>query len=508
MRRKRAFYNFLTSFALQIVVLICGLIIPRLILSRFGSSVNGLVTSISQFLGYIALLEAGVGGVVRASLYKPLSKGDYSTVSRILKSTEYYFRKLALFFIIFLLVLSVTFPLIVRKDFEFWYTSLLVIIIGISTFCEYYFGITYQILLQADQKRYYIHLIQIITYIINLIIVIILIQLNFGIHIIKLISSLIFITRPIIINIIIKKKYRLIKDCEPDYETIKQRWDGFAHHVAFFLHTHTDVVVLTIFSSIKLVSVYSVYYMIVSNIQKLIFTFVSGIEATFGDMLAKNEITSLKIYFRLYEFMIFIITFILFTSTAILIIPFMSIYTRGITEIDYIRPIFAYVLIASEAIYCLRIPYHTVTVAAGHFKQTRKGAFVEVIINVLLSVILVFYFDLVGVVIGTLIAMLFRTAYYVNYLSKNILHLNILDFIKRLVINITCTLSVILISTFLPKWDINTYNMWIIYAIIITTISSFLFIIINSLFYKKDMKAFITIILDIFHQKRKTPDNI
>lgn len=213
--------------------------------------------------------------------------------------------------------------------------------------------------------------------------------------------------------------------------------------------------------------------MIVSNIQKLIFTFVSGIEATFGDMLAKNEITSLKKYFRLYEFMIFIITFILFTSTAILIIPFMSIYTRGITDIDYIRPIFAYVLIASEAIYCLRIPYHTVTVAAGHFKQTRKGPFVEVIINVLLSVILVFYFDLVGVVIGTLIAMLFRTAYYVNYLSKNILHLNILDFIKRLVINITCTLSVILISTFLPKWDINTYNMWIIYAIIITTISSF-----------------------------------
>ena len=40
----------------------------------YGSDVNGLVSSITQFLGYIALVEGGVGGVIRAALYKPLAK--------------------------------------------------------------------------------------------------------------------------------------------------------------------------------------------------------------------------------------------------------------------------------------------------------------------------------------------------------------------------------------------------------------------------------------------------
>ena len=53
--------------------IICGFILPRLILNAFGSEVHGLVNSIAQFLGVLSFLELGVGEVVEFESYKPLA---------------------------------------------------------------------------------------------------------------------------------------------------------------------------------------------------------------------------------------------------------------------------------------------------------------------------------------------------------------------------------------------------------------------------------------------------
>ena len=57
MREKRLFYNTISSLVFQVTTIICGFILPRLILNAFGSEVNGLVNSITQFLGVISFLE-------------------------------------------------------------------------------------------------------------------------------------------------------------------------------------------------------------------------------------------------------------------------------------------------------------------------------------------------------------------------------------------------------------------------------------------------------------------
>ena len=172
MRSKKAIYNIVSSLVLQVVVLISGFIVPKLIISKFGSDVNGLLSSIAQFLAYISLLESGIGPVVRSSLYKPIAEKDNKTIKNILKASERFFRVIALIFVIYLVCLSVVYPFLVQKEFGYLYTFSLVLIISISTFFEYYFGITYQLYLQADQKTYVTSTIQIITYILNIIFVV------------------------------------------------------------------------------------------------------------------------------------------------------------------------------------------------------------------------------------------------------------------------------------------------------------------------------------------------
>ena len=74
MRSRSAIKNIFSSLLTQLVTLICGFITPVLIIEKYGSAVNGLMSSISQFLAYISLLDAGFGPVLKSVLYKPLAK--------------------------------------------------------------------------------------------------------------------------------------------------------------------------------------------------------------------------------------------------------------------------------------------------------------------------------------------------------------------------------------------------------------------------------------------------
>ena len=463
--------NVILSFSQQIISVICGLIIPRLIISTFGSGVNGLLSSITQFLSYIVLLEAGAGGVIRAALYKPLADSNKDRISSILKAGERFFRKVAFIFIGYLAIICVLYPLLIKKDFGFLFTCSLIAIIGISTFVQYYFGITYQILLQADQRQYISSGFQIVTLILNAAAVIVLIKLGAPVHIVKAGSAFVLVLRPILLNLYVNKKYQLNKALPPDNDAIKQRWDGLGHHIAFFLHKNTDIVVLTLFANIMEVSVYSVYYSIVSGVENLTITFSSSLEAAFGNMIARDEKQALKKNFHMFEFTAFSITTVIFTSTALLILPFISIYTHGITDVNYFRPLFAYILVAAEALYCIRIPYNSVVLAAGHYRQTRNGAFAEAFINIILSVILVNFLGIVGVVIGTMCAMLFRTVQYAAYLSSNIIEDSMKSFLKHISISAGNAAAIILIVKALPLWSVETYADWAAFAVIVVLVS-------------------------------------
>ena len=128
MRSKKAILNIITSLLLQVVVLICGFIVPKLIITKFGSNVNGLISSITQFLAYITLLEAGFGPVVKAALYKPIASKNKKQIENILKASEKFFRVIALIFIAYLIVLSITYPAIVSSQFAYMYTLSLVLV--------------------------------------------------------------------------------------------------------------------------------------------------------------------------------------------------------------------------------------------------------------------------------------------------------------------------------------------------------------------------------------------
>ena len=503
MRGKRALYNIISNLVLQVIIVIYGFIVPRVIIGYFGSEVNGLISSVTQFLAYITLLESGFGPVVRATLYKPIAEKNKEAIAGILRTTEKFFRRIAIIFIIYILILCCVFPMIVGSSFDVVFTVSLVVIIGISTFAEYFFGMTYRLFLQAEQKTYVISIIQVVTYILSAIAVVALAVFGANVLIIKLVSGLIFTLRPLVQNFYVKKKYNIkLGGASKDYP-IKQKWDGLAQHVAAVIHGNTDITVLTIFTNLAEVSVYAVYYLVVSGVKRIVQSFTVGIDATFGDMIAKKEDDNLRKKFSAYELLYMVLMTIIFTCTLALITPFVTVYTAGVTDADYIRPLFGYLLVASEFIWAIRAPYASLTLAAGHFKETRKGAWVEAIVNIVISVALVWKLGLVGVAIGTTVAMSIRAIEFIYHANKYVLKQSVGESVKKILIAIIAMVVAMTILNFIGLAEPISYVVWAKNAALVLTISGVVTLLLYGIFYGRELKGAMKKMGVLLNRKKK-----
>lgn len=461
-RSIKAKYNIVFSLLGQVVVMVCGIIVPQLLILGFGSEAYGATASITQFLAYISLLEGGIGGVARAALYKPLAENDIESINGIIREIRSFFRCIAYIFIVYVIVLACVFKDLAHVQCYDWISTFsLVLVISISIFAQYFIGISYSVFLQAAQKTYIIQIVSIVFNIANTVLVVLLVYSGFNLITVKLLSSVVFAAKPIILWLYVKKHYNLNTKQKSKRDLLTQKWTGLGQHLAYVLHSNTDIAVLTIFADLTYVSVYSVYYMVVAAIQSVAVSFASGMEALFGDMLAKDEIDELNKTFDVYEAMISFVSVILFSVTAVMITPFVALYTRDVDDVDYCYPVFGVLLVLASFLFCFRFPYHSMVIASGSFKQTRVAAYGEAIINLSLSIILVIKFGLVGVAVGTLVAVSFRFAYYVFFLSKSVIKRSIFKFAKRMFWNLSSFICVYAFGNYtIQYFNISDYLHW------------------------------------------------
>ena len=486
-RKKKFLLNSFSGLFKQLVTLICGFVMTKAILMFYGSSINGLVASITQFLGFISFLEMGIGPVIQSNLYKPLAQNDTIQISKIVKSSEKFFRRIAYIFVVYIIILCFVFPRVINSDYTFLFTASLVLIISISSLAQYYFGMTYQLLLNADQKGYVQITLQWITLLVNTGLCILLMNFGVSIHVVRLVTAAIYVFRPLFLCLYVRKHYSIDKQITYDVDPIKQKWNGFAQHLSAVVVDNTDVAVLTVMSSLKNVSVYTVYYSVVYGITQVIMTTVNGLEAMWGNMLANEEWDTLRESFSFTEWLVHTMVTVIFVAAGLLITPFVLVYTSGVTDANYNQPLFGALLIAAFAMQCYRVPYFRIIKAAGHYKETQNGAFITMGLNIIISILFVKKFGLIGVAIGTLVALIFHTCYFAVYLTKQILQRKITYFLKHLFVDaVIAIISVLLVELYIGTAD--GYLTWIIMAIKVTASVAGVSLIGNLIFYNKQLR--------------------
>ena len=488
MKNRITLLNMLSNFLLQIFTIISGFIIPRIILVYFGSEVNGLVSSLTQFLSYISLVEGGIGAVVLANLYKPLVENDRVGLNRVMSTANHFYKSIGKIFIGYSIFLSIIYPIIFRSNFSFGYICTLTLILSIGTTVQYLFAINIKTLLNADKKIYIVSFSQIVVVIVNIFLVVISVKVYPSIHLLKIITSFVYALQPIFYNYYIKKNYSIDWTMPVDNKLIKERWNGFAINTAAFIHNCTDVAVLTIFTNLSTVSVYAVYSLVTNGIKQLVTSLLNGINPTIGLAYAKGDLEDLKKKMDLYEFFTLVFTCFSYTMTALLIAPFAMIYTHGVTDTNYYQPVFGILLVLSEALYIVKFPHLNLAYAANRFKDITIPAYIEAGLNIVISALLVYKRGLVGAAVGTIVAMIYRMIFHVYYTRKIVVGWKQWIFYKKFLTFLGGSIATFVFCvTFFPIKQISVMN-WIIHALLYGIVTIVMILVIIMLMFRSELK--------------------
>src|SRR5690554_870944 len=157
MRTKSAIYNNFSAGLLQIVILLFGLITPRLMIQSFGSEINGLISSSKQIVAYLNYLELGITSALIYSLYLPMSKQNFEEINPIVSRTKQEYYKVSILYFIGVILISFLYPLLLNVSFRYEIVILIVFFIGMYGTLDFFTLAKYRVLLEADQRGYIIN---------------------------------------------------------------------------------------------------------------------------------------------------------------------------------------------------------------------------------------------------------------------------------------------------------------------------------------------------------------
>lgn len=487
---KKIKYNLIIGVLGQIVTLLLGIVVPKLVLTSYGSEVNGLISSITNIYAYIAIVEAGVTAASCQALYKPLAEQNRDNINSVLSATNKYYHKTGVIYLILIFLFSATYPVFIETELPFHSVALIIFFNGIGSVINFFIHGKYLILLKADGKNYIRTGVEIFTTVAKQVAKIVFIALGYDVVLVQFVTMLVSFVQMAYITYYIKKKYSWIDlKVKPNFESISQSKNVLVHQINYLITANTDAVILTFFCDLKIVSVYSLYILLFNMVDKILHVIRDALEFKVANFFYTSKEKFLS-FFRAYEVYYITFAFTLYCVVDYFVQPFLKVYTAEVTDVNYIIKYLPLFFAWSKLWTIIGYPCDAMIHVAGHFKQTQKAAITEAALNIVVSLALVRQYGIAGVLIGTIVSAIFRAFYRIIYVHKNVIEgKRVWGAFKTVIANVV-TFVVIdfigekVIMSFSSYWDI------VLYCIPFAICVGIVFFAVNSL---AEPKAFRTV---------------
>lgn len=405
MRTDKSIKNAIVAIISNIVLIIVGFISQAVFKNCLGKDylgLNGLFTSIVSML---SIVDLGLGTAIIYHLYKPVAENDIDKICALMRFYRVSYRVIA---IIIICLGSLMMPFLrffaeTELDINIYYIfGLFVIESAFSYLLSYKRSILY-----ANQENYIVNVIH-IGYILSMNVFQIVILIKTRNYILYLWLRVIFrMIENVAVTIIANRRYPYINNTQNhkiDFETkndIIVKVKGlFIHKIGSYLVLGTDNIIIKLFINLKVVGFYSSYTMITSGIKNLFAQVFYSITASVGNLLVYDKERAYSVY----KDMLFINFWLSgFCSISFYIIskPFVTLWLGN----DFVLS--KYVVFAIMINLYFDTYGYTIGAfksAAGIFHEDRWVPAIQAIVNILISIIMVHYWGLAGVIIGTILS--------------------------------------------------------------------------------------------------------
>ena len=473
----------------QVVTLLLGIMLPKLLIGGFGSEVNGLLSSIKQIFVYVALLEAGVGTAALQAMYAPIANGNKQKACEIMAATDYYFRRTGFLYAIAVILLALGYPYIFNVEIDNLTVAIIILLQGSAGVIRYFFQGKLAVLLRVDGRSYVTTNIQTVVTITSYTAQIVLILLGYNIIAVQIAYFLTNLCQMLYMTWYVKNKYPWLDfSVRPDFSALSQSKFVIVHQLSGLVFNNTDMIVLTYFCGLKTVSVYALYSLVFNSVGNIIDTMCSSVEHILGQAFNSDRQRFMHLQ-EAYETYYLGFAFSLFTIALIMAPSFMCIYAGDFTDANYTDPYLPYLFVAVNVLMYARRTSSQIINFAGTFKQTQWRSILESVINIVVSLVMVQYIGIYGVLVGTIVALLYRTNDVIIYANWNILKRFPWQTYKRWTINLLVILTLSFVANLILP-EINSFIAWCIVTIVVAIVTVLAFLLIDTLF---DYKSFLTV---------------
>lgn len=388
MRTRSALKNVLLSLAYEIVLVLFGLVVPRLIIGAYGSEVNGLTSTVTQVLQILNLLQAGAVGASIFQMYKPVAEHDYLQVSRVLRASRRYFVKIGSIFLLLVFLLAPIMGFGIKSGLPLWEKTLAFVILGLNGAFYFFFTSWFDILFSSHQKRFVMSVAGILEKLLYyaLVFTIVFVKLHFvWLYIATLLGTCV---KVIFLYVCYRKKFKpLLTDVSSDHDfRIVNRGYLLCNQIATQTIDAMPTIMVTALSSLSSASIYAIYHLVQNMIRMVVRTLQLSVSEIFGNLVASEKEEKVAQVYNLMEFVFFLTAGILCVCEMFLFMPFINLYTSGNTlDVNYLFPLLALFIVLYDVFYALFMPCYTLTNVLGLFKETYLQSVVCAIIATIIS---------------------------------------------------------------------------------------------------------------------------
>lgn len=504
---QKSFKNVIYGVLGQIITIALGIVVPKLVLDSYGSEVNGLLNTVSQIFVCFSLLEAGIGVASLQALYTPMATDNRNEIQAIIVATNNFYKKISVLYSLAVIILAFSYPFAVASSLPYWLIFLIILFGGLGNSINFFFQAKYKILMQAEGISYIsTNITTIINVITNLTKVVLLIN-GFGVLEVQFSYFLITIVQMLLYYLYVKKHYSWIDfNVKPNNKAIEQKNSTLIHQISGLIFSNTDLLLLSlILQDFRYSSVYTMYNLVIT----MATTMVQQVEAGFNFRLGQIYNTDKERYISMHHFfesVYLILIFSVMTTIYIVIIPFIRLYTSSASDINYINKWYPLFFVMTPLLTYGRTAASNVINYAGHFKETQNRAIIESLINITVSAIAIYKFGILGALIGTIVASVYRTNDIIIYANMILLKIKPWKTYKKWAL---CFCIFGIIVNIIPN-DIAFFDSYlhiILGCILFLTVNILVYTGIQFLGNYQDFK-YIKIIIKNFHYKKRRDKNV
>lgn len=482
MKTKYTFYNSIVNLIYYILTVLLGLLNRKVLINTMGIKYQGINGLFSNILSMLSIAELGIGMTIIYHLYRTLEENNIILTRALISFYRKCYNWIALIITFFGIALIPFLPLVIPEVISLPVNiNIIYLCFLLDSVCSYLFTYKRSILI-ADQKNFIVIIFDIFYQVIMKSLQIVILYTTHN-YIYYLVIMVVFrLIENILLNQLVLYKYPFLhklKHCSLPHiikaDIIQKVQGSMFHKMGSFFVMGTDNILLSHFFGLTVVGIYSNYELIITVLKNISTQIVGASTASVGHMLLEKDTHKNNLVFQQLQLI----------NGGIMNLCASGIYCVTTPLIQFV---FGTEFILSDTILLfltfkfyitgMRQVYSVFKEASGILYEDRYIPLLESLINIIMSLVFIYFFGLVGIFLGTIISSFLLFFYtYPILVYKPILNKSYISYYLQLLRLIIIMLLSVFISKFITSRIHSTHTLMqiIAFSLICSIVSNTLF---------------------------------